>query len=293
MIRIIVLMMLGAVLGGREVVAEPLTEPGKREVVWILNDFPPFILVGDALPGEGFIDAALKRIVEHLSDYSHRFEVSSVTRALGLMTQGERVCHPSLLPSEARLEVAVFSEPVHLILPHHIVLPRGALERFRPHLDENGAIDVFDLIADTRLTTAIPDQRVYSSRINEALARHDGPHVQRSAGQFAAAFKQLAAGWIDYVIAYPVEPPWYRAHDPALESLDLIYLPIAGNEAFTLGHVACTRGAWGEQVIAGVDAAVRAEGERPSWIGAERQWLDSEGVRLHDAVFERHNPFVR
>ncbi len=46
-------------------------------------------VIGGDRPRSGFVDAMVEQIVEHLPEYEHRIEVSSVTRALGLMEQGE------------------------------------------------------------------------------------------------------------------------------------------------------------------------------------------------------------
>lgn len=280
-------------------VARPATsipggQPEAQVLTWLLNDFPPFIVLDRDLPGGGVVDAALAYLIAHMPEYEHRIEVSSVARALGLMEQGEPLCHPALLPSEERQRVAVLSDTVHFVLAHHVIVPRDRLARIAPHLDGDGQVNVDSLLADRWLRTSITDKRTFAPLIEQALARHAGEgHVHRTGGQFVATFHQLAAGWIDYLFAYPIEPGWYRAQGQMPEALDLIHLPIAGVGPYTLGHVACTRGAWGQAVVDRVSAVVRAAGERPPWIDVQIAVSDADGARRLEQVFEQHNPFRR
>lgn len=279
-------------LVGNLAAQESGTSDDGKVINWALNDFPPFILVEGDLPGDGFVDAALRHIVAGMPEYTHRFEVVSVSRALGLMAQGERVCHPSLLRSAERERVATYSERVHFVLPHHVVLPRTHLSRIQAHTNAQGEVDVDSLLADGSLLTSINDLRVFSPQINRALERFgDASHVQRSGGHFVASFRQLEAGWIDYLFAYPVEPGWYQSRGLVSGTLDLVYLPIAGGEPFTLGFVACTRGTWGERIVARIDEIVRDAGPRPPWVKRQLDLSDAEGGKRLEQQLERHRPF--
>lgn len=266
----------------------------ERVLTWVLNDFPPFIVVGGERPRSGFVDVMLDQLIARMPEYEHRVEVSSIARALGLMEQGERLCHPALLQNEARLRVAVFSGPVQVVLPHHVIVRRDRLERLGPHLDASGAVRVDRLVADASLVTSITDHRAFPPIIERELARFpEATHLHRTGGQFIASFHQLAAGWIDYLFAYPVEPGWYLAQEARRTDVEFAALPISGNQDFTLGYVACTRGAWGQQVVERIDAVVREAGPRPPWIEHQLSMLDPGSARKLLTVLGRERPFAR
>lgn len=272
----------------------PGPDPASRRIVWILNDFPPFILIDGKLPGEGFSDAALRYIVERLPEYQHHFEVSTVARALGLMEQGVPVCHPTLLMTPEREKRAEFSGPVHFMLAHRVVLRREQLPRFRRHLGADGSVNLRSLLADTTLTTSLTEQRAYADVIEKTLADLRGTRSIKPTGvHFEAPFLQLAAGWIDYAFAYPIEPGWYKARDRIPRDLSFVMLPIAGSEDFALGRVGCTKGDWGREVTVRINQIVAAAGPRPPWIDATKALSDAEGGRLLEQVFARSNPFRR
>ncbi|WP_298372202.1 hypothetical protein [Azospirillum sp.] len=268
--------------------------PIAKDITWVLNDFPPFIQVDGPLPGNGFVDAAVRYIAERMPDYNHRFEVSGIARAVGLMQQGTPVCHPALLPTAERMAYAVASRPVHFTLPHYVIARADRAERLRPFLDRDGRISLDSLLGAADITTSFTEQRAFAPAIQTALAAHKGaPNILFAGVHFNAPFLQMAAGWVDYIIAYPVEPRWYNAKGQALNEQPLVYYPIAGVEDYTLGHVMCTKGPWGEAVVQRVNAIVVDAGARPPWIDTEIALSDEASGRRLDELFTRYNPFRR
>lgn len=270
------------------------TASERTTITWILNDFPPFIVVDGALPGDGFIDAALRYIIERMPEYEHRFEVAGIARAVGLMQQGEKICHPALLKTPAREAFAVFSGPTHFALSHTVVTRRDRLDRLARYLGADGKVDVARLLADENLKTSLTEKRAFSPAIDQALTAL-GPrsNIQTIGVRFDSPFMQLAAGWIDYVFAYPVEPGWYRSRGRMATDVELVHLPVAGGEEYVVGNMACTAGAWGEEVTARIDAAVAAAGDRPPWIDREKELSDPAAAQRLEEIFQRVAPFGR
>lgn len=264
----------------------------KQSIVWLLNDFPPFILLNGELPGSGFVDATVKYLVQHMPEFEHRFEVSGVARTQGLMAQGMPVCHPALLRTPEREKLAVFSNPVHFVLTHHVVLPSQHLQRFQAHIEPNGKINLHSLLADRQLSTSRTEGRSLGVEIDTALASHQQqPHLKTTGVHFDAPFRQLAAGWTDYVFAYPVEPSYYKKQGSIPAQLELSYLPIAGLKDYTLGSIACTKGTWGQAITARINAVIAQAGPRPPWVDAQIAYMDAPTVRHFERLLTRHNPF--
>lgn len=267
----------------------------KPLLTWILSDFPPFLITdGLSLPGEGFIDATLRYLVERMPEYRHHYEVAGIARAVGLMEQGAPVCHPALLRTAEREKIAAFSGPVHFVLSHMVVTRRDRLERLSRHIDNRGAVDLPRLLADPVLTTSLTEKRAFSPTIDKALADAGPSHNRPTIGvRLDSPFLQLDAGWIDFMFAYPVEPGWYRKSGRISPDADLVYLPVAGSEDYVLGGIACTRGEWGEGVVRRIDAVVAAAGPRPPWINREKELSDADAAQRLEQAFQRAAPFGR
>jgi len=221
-------------------------QQNKKQITWILNDFPPFIMVDKKLPGEGFADAYLHYIVDRMPEYEHRFEVAGISRAVALMERGTPVCHPALLKSPDREKHGQFSQPIQFVLSHHVILRKADLPRFKPYLNTAGKIRLDKLLADADLKVSLTDIRTLGPQIDDFLNKAKGrKNVQMAGVNFESPFKQLTAGWIDYWIGYPVEHGWYRMKYQTAKNAEFAYFPIADIPDFIMGHVVCTKGPWG------------------------------------------------
>lgn len=273
-------------------VASAQETKANKTILWLLNDFPPFILVDKELPGLGFVDAAVKYFVKHMPDFEHRFEVAGVARLQGLMAQGAPVCHPALLRTPEREKLAYFSNPVHFALTHHVLIQRKNLARLREHIGSDGKVDVQALLSDSKLSTSLTEGRALGTEIDAALARHQGQaHLKTTGVHFDAPFRHLAAGWTDYVFAYPVEPGYYNMQGRITAPLDLVYLPIAGTKDYTVGHVVCTKSAWGREVIARINTVLAQAGPRPPWVDTQLSYMDTASISRFEQLLARHSPF--
>ncbi len=266
-------------------------ELAEREIRWFLKPFPPVTILEGPLPGRGLVADFLRTLADRMPEYRHRYEPSGGARALGLMAQGEPACYPSLLKSPAREAVLVFSRPMAVSLPHHVVVRVDRVDRMLQYITPLGTIDVVRLLADGTLATTLTEQRVFPPQIAGPLhALTDQPHVNRANGDFSAPYRQLAAGWIDYLFAFPSEVTWQIGQiNPAFES-DVAYLPIDGMPPFLTIHTGCTKGPWGREVIARIDAVLRAIGPRPPWVDRHLALVDPPLARQLEAVLSRHQP---
>lgn len=273
--------------------ADDTTQTDKPIITWMLNDFPPFIQVDGTLPGKGFVDAAVRHIIERTPEFTHRFEVSGISRALNLMQMGTPVCHPALLPTTERLVYAIASRPVHFTLPHHVIARRDRADRLRPFLNAQGQINIDSLLSDTNLRTSITEQRAFVPVIQTALnARKGAPNILTTGVHFNAPFLQLAAGWVDYIIAYPVEPRWYVSNETS-PGAALVYFPIAGVEEYVLGYMLCTKGPTGEALIGRINSLVAAAAPRPPWFDVEIALSDPSSAKRLEELLALHNPYVK
>lgn len=241
------------------VAAEPV------KITWLINDFPPFSDVTEESPGVGIADEIIRYLQQHLPQYEHEFQVATFARVYALMRERMNVCHATTLKLPGRSVDMYFSKPVLVLLPQQVLVNKGQEERFAGYLDSDGRVIVSRLMSDSSLVTAISEQRGYSASVNHALASL-GPqtHILQAGTQFQAPFKQLKAGWIDYMFAYPVETNWYESTLPVDDSHFVRY-EIAGDPPYMLGYVACSHNEWGRKVIESIDEQLRVAPSPAPW----------------------------
>jgi uncharacterized protein (TIGR02285 family) len=261
-------------------------------VIWLLPDYPPVTISHGPRQGTGYADIFLAYLSERTPEYAHRRESSSMSRVFGLMRQGQPVCHPSLLKTPEREAFVDFSGPVEFVLPHHIVVRSDRVARFSPYRDASGAVDVTRLMQDPALVTTYQEKRGYPPVVSAALKAGAGKtHIIETSADDEGPFRQLAAGWVDYIVAYPDEVNWFAERLNLADTARFEYLPIAGSAEYVIGHVGCTKGEWGRRIVERVDQVVAKAGPRPIWVEAEARLLDPVAARRFEEVFARNSPF--
>lgn len=278
-------MLLGALLPAASARADDTL------VTWQMPDYPPVIIGSGPLKGQGYADVFLRYFIERTPELRHVIEPSSMSRVFGLMKQGQPVCEPSLLKTAEREAYVDFSGPVEFVLPHHIVVRADRVARLAPYRDRSGAVDIARLLADTTLTTVRQEKRGYPPVVLQAFSAAAGQkNLLQTSEDDQGPFRQLANGWVDYIITYPDEVNWFSIQ--LGQSVKLAYLPIAGLPEYTLGYVGCTKGAWGRKIVERVNQIVARAGKRPPWIDAEARLLDPVAAKRYEEVFARHSPFA-
>lgn len=263
-------------------------------ITWLLPDYPPVTISHGPRQGTGYADIFLSYLVERTPKYTHVRESSGMSRVFGLMQQGQPACHPSLLKTPEREAFVDFSGPVEFVLPHHIVVRSDHLARLAPYRNADGSVDVARLMKDPGLSTAYQEKRGYPLIVAAALKAAAGQkNIIETSADDQGPFRQLAAGWIDYIIAYPDEVNWFATSLTMTGPLSFEYLPIAGLDEYVIGHVGCTKGPWGRKITALVDEIVAKAGPRPSWVEAEARLLDPVAAKRFEDVFARNSPFKR
>jgi uncharacterized protein (TIGR02285 family) len=263
-------------------------------VTWLLPDYPPVTISHGPRQGTGYADIFLSYFTERTPEYAHHRESSNMSRVFGLMQQGQPVCHPSLLKTPEREAFVDFSGPVEFVLPHHIVVRNDRVARLAPYRDTAGAVDVTRLMKDPGLVTTYQEKRGYPPAVSAALKAGAGQkHIIETSADDEGPFRQLAAGWVDYIVAYPDEVNWFAERLNLTDTVRFEYLPIVGSAEYVIGHVGCTKGAWGRKIVERVDQIVATAGSRPVWVEAEARLLDAVAARRFEEIFARNSPFHR
>lgn len=261
---------------------------------WLVNDFPPYTDVSGQLPGSGIADDAVRYLQARMPQYHHEFEVASFARVFGLMELGEPVCHPTTLKLPGRDQLMLFSRPILFLQSQQVLIRKEQLKRIEPYLNEQSQINVRLLLNDPGLITTVSERRGYSPAISAALQEVGSPpQILKSGVNFSAPYQQLRAGWIDYLFAYPTELGWYnRLHGDGSDTA-IHGIPIVGDQPYTLTYIACTRSAWGEQVIRDIDLQLKLAGTRPPWTDRVVEFTPSEDRSRYEDALTRSKPFAQ
>lgn len=259
-------------------------------VNWQMPDYPPVIIATGPLKGTGYADVFLRYFIERTPELKHVVEPSSMSRVIGLMKQGQPVCEPSMLKTVEREAYMEFSGPVEFVLPHYIVVRSDRVARFSAFRNAEGAVDIARLLRDHSLTTVRQEKRGYPAVVLQAFDAAAGQkNLMQTSDDDQGPFRQVANGWVDYLIAYPDEVNWFAKQ--LASSVTFSYFPIAGLPEYTIGHVGCTKGAWGRKIVERVNEVVAKAGNRPPWIDAEARLLDPAAAKRYEEVYIRHSPF--
>ncbi len=257
---------------------------------WQMPDYPPVIINQGPLKGTGYADVFLHYLIEKTPEFKHIIEPSSMSRVFGLMKQGQPVCEPSLLKTAEREAYVDFSDPVEFVLPHHIVVRSDRVGRLAAYRDKQGAIDLASLLRDLSLSTVRQEKRGYPAVVQLAFKAAAGQkNLLLTSDDDQGPFRQVANGWVDYIIAYPDEVNWFARQLGS--SAIFAYFPIAGLPEYAIGHVGCTKGAWGKKIVERVNQVVAKAGKRPPWIDAAARLLDPAATKRYEEVYARHSPF--
>lgn len=274
--------------------ATPALAQDGSAVTWLMPDYPPVTIVQGPHKGQGYADIFLRYFIERTPEFRHTVEASSMSRVFGLMQQGQPACHPSLLKTKEREAYVDFSDPVEFVLPHHIVVRSDRAARLAPYRNTDGAVDVVRLLKDSSLVMTYQEKRGYPAIVSEAFKAGAGQkHIIQTSADDEGPFRQLAGGWVDYIITYPDEVHWFAKLLNLPESTKFAYFPIAGLPEYALGHVGCTKGPWGRKIVERVNEVVARAGSRPVWIEAASNLLDPAAAKRFEEVYARNSPFRR
>ncbi len=259
----------------------------KPEVLWIEANFPPIFIIRGELAGQGYGQQTQQYFSTQLHEFGHVIQHAALLRFINLAKTKDGLCFANALKTPERAEFLTYSLPIYLLPSHHVIIQQDQRARFTPHLNAYGEIDLGRLMGNSNFTTSVNPQRAFSPHIDAIIrANLDEPHINKVV-QNLGMFERLEAGWLDYLVAYIEEAVWYTPNNR------FVYLPIADNPPFVLGHIACSNLPLGRQVIAAVDEIVRQAPSPPPWSQHYRRWLDAAGQQRYDALLERYRPFDR
>lgn len=236
------------------------------KIVWAVLDFPPFQILGGEYRGTGSFDGLLELLEREIRTVEHEVIPMTFARREEELRQGELLCTPGMFRTPVRERYLVFSKPALLHLDNRLVFLSKNAARF----PAGASVDLEPLLTTRKLIGGIISGRSYAPNIDALIRRNDGPNLLTRPLKASQMVELLMNGDIDYTILFPHEAA-YIERQLGRTGL-LTNRRIAGTPPYILTHVACTRSAWGELVIARVDRVLREQRRKPEYRALSERW---------------------
>jgi uncharacterized protein (TIGR02285 family) len=247
-------------------------------IAWAQLDFSPFQIVGGGYQGSGSFDGLHDLLVREIRDAEHESVQMTFARREEEFRDGEPLCSPGMFRTPVRERYLVFSNPALIHLDNRLVFLSKNAGRFPP----GSTVDLEALLENRKLIGGVISGRSFAPNIDAAIRRNGGSNLATRPLKASQIVELLISGEIDYTIMFSHEAA-YVERQLGREGL-LANRQIAGTPPYILTHVACTRGEWGEQVIARVNRVLRGQRNRPEYRALSERWYsesDRALVRLY------------
>jgi len=263
--------------------AQDRVEPPARVITWNLVDWPPFYLLEagqapdsvEAL-GDGVIDGFLRRVLQRLPQYEHRFVVLSGPRAELERKAGLGLCSASSMRTPERLQERYFT-PAMPTVQQHLVMQRARAAALG--LGSAGVSLRKLHRQQPALEGLVMSKRHYGPELEPLLLQ--SPHVRSIVAPKAGnLLNMLEAGRMDFTLEYPMVLAHHLAQQRPGREAPLVSLPIVEAGEPPVGYFSCNRNAWGRAVMADLDKALREVAAQPEVARLYERWLTpSEAAR--------------
>ncbi|WP_445679125.1 TIGR02285 family protein [Radicibacter daui] len=252
--------------------------PSAPQISWYIFDFPPVFILSGPDTGTGNGDVWLSYFISVLPQFRHRIVTASISRMMTDIAREQGACTTSVIPNAERAKFMAFSRHFWRVQPTRVIYPEGLAPSINLYRAADGQIDVAGLARDETLQGGYIDRRSYTPAIDAAIAllkqRRGGWAVTGSEG----AVEMLALGRVDYTFGYPFELR-YLLHRRG-NGMPLASAGAAGDPEVVEAHIACSKEAVGEALLAALDDVLDAAPPPPSTLQASYRWTRPEELSL-------------
>jgi polar amino acid transport system substrate-binding protein len=254
----------------------------KDKIVWGWAEFAPYSIPHGPEKGQGLLDEARDLVVERLTAYEHEDASATIPRISTEIESGKNWCWFGPYKTPVRDKFSLFSIPVAIELPHRIIINEASLPRFQAM----GKLSLEEILAEGKLTGLFTRERSYGAAIDALLQRHP-PSKAQWHSSMTQPLLMILAERVDYTVEYPLVANYnFKKFG---QTGKLAGLPFKEMSRYEFRRVMCPKNAWGEKVIADVNAILRAERPGARYRKIAEKWHDEDGAKqirqLYDPVF--------
>ncbi|MDP3847439.1 MAG: hypothetical protein Q8R10_13565 [Pseudomonas sp.] len=249
-----------------------------ESLTWALMPIPGAINVRDDQPQDGIIFELLQQLDAQLSDVAVQYQIINAPRILHYMARGRNLCSAPYQRSPERDQIGYFV-PLLLSQPIQVVVRATDAQRL-PLI--NGQLWLDELLASD-LRGGFFMQRVYppklQARLSEGLQQKQLIGVNEATNSDRLLL-MLGHSRFDYTFEFPISVVGFARANP--QAAPLRTVPLADLEQMPVFGSYCTRNAWGREMAARIDNAVRALLADPQQVQALYQrWLPVESYQTY------------
>lgn len=254
---------------------------GER-LVWGVIDFPPFQIVGGPNQDTGSFDGLLGELTRRMPEYRHDILPMSFARREQEFLDGSQLCTPGVFRTPEREKQLTFSRPSLIHLDNRLVF----LSSKANILGGDEPADLEALFKNQRLLAGVISSRSFAPNIDDTIKRHLGqPNLIIRAIKTPQMFELLLRGEIDYTIMFPHEAA-YIARVYGMEHA-ITVRKIKGTPPYCFTYTACTKGAWGDSVVAKVDLILEQIQKDPKYQAYSERWYEKSDKATIRAYFQK------
>lgn len=262
--------------------AQASTAHAGERIVWGVIDFPPFQIVGGPNRDTGSFDGLLEELTRRMPEYRHDILPMSFARREQEFIEGSQLCTPGVFRTPEREKQLTFSRPSLIHLDNRLVF----LSSKAKVLGGDEPVDLEALFKNQRLLAGVFSSRSFAPNIDDAIKRHSGQqNLIVRAIKTPQMFELLLRGEIDYTIMFPHEAA-YIARLYGMENA-ITVRKIKGTSPYCFTYTACTKGAWGESIVAKVDMILEQIQSDPKYQAYSERWYVNRDKATIRAYFQK------
>ena len=254
--------------------AKPTAPLAKEMLTWAVPPFAPAFIT-DQSNLTGYAADTQNWFVQRLTDYDHTVLHIPLSRLLAEMrntADGIR-CSTTLIPTPDRREFIVFAKTVLLHLPISIVIRQEDFDRYKPFMNDQGHILLWQLLSNVHFQGAVRLERAYGGLVDSHLARYRTSDQVMEVVDDTKLLKMLALKRIDWSLYFPSEAEYSRRQSAPDQAI--MALPIAGNTNLLEATIGCANTPAGRTVIKRINAIIDANPTMP-WTDFYAAWLNTK-----------------
>ncbi|WP_016955248.1 TIGR02285 family protein [Catenovulum agarivorans] len=259
-------------------------DTNKPEILWNSYNWAPFMITEGPSQGTGTLDSILALIQQNMPEYQHRKLEMNWARIYAYMKSGKPLCNIAAFKTPERETFAYFSNATMLVLPHAIVMRNQDTHKLNsPH-----SYSLAKLLSHPELQGQVESIRSYGKEIDQ-LIQLNANKLRFTTGESERNLKMLVNQRIDFYIEYPsvVKYTSQTTYNTSTHQ-DITTIKIKEAPKFLLGHVACTKSVWGQQVIRSVNSALHKLQTTEAYQRALTKWLTPLEAAEYVALYQQH-----
>lgn len=231
-----------------------------QTIVWDSVEFPPSLITKGELQDKGYSDKARTLVMKNSTSFEHKIQYVNSARAINNLKTKQNHCFAGLNKNEKREEFVHFSNPFMYSLPNELVILKEKLDKYKKYIDENGLINLDELLKNKDFVLAYTKDRSYSKNIDKTINKYQNNEnlVYRPASDLTIGFlKMLEAKRADYIIEYPVMVSFNS-------NKDFISIPIKGSSEPFPVYIGCSKTNVGANIVAEINKVINNNQEELS-----------------------------